>query len=71
MAWDKKYIQQGVIIYYGEELNVNIGDETVIEINVDRPIVNAVWSGNCLNIKISNGTILRYADEQNFVVINQ
>lgn len=69
MAWDKKYIDYGVVKIDKKNMKVYKDQFTAIPISTDSIIRNALWTGSELTVYLENGKVRKYIDQFTYRVI--
>lgn len=63
MAWDKKYIDFGVVKTDKKTIKVYKDQFTAIPLTMDSNVKNALWTGDELTVYLENGKVRRYKDQ--------
>lgn len=69
MPWDPKYPSFGVLRIEKDKVKVYRDQNNYTTIGVGKPITNAVWAGQELNITMTDGKVRRYRDQNNYTTI--
>ena len=66
MAWDPKYPAFGVIKIQGDKVLLYSSRDNYTSISSGKPVTNAVWAGNFLNVTLADGKVRRYISRDNY-----
>ncbi len=66
MAWDPKYPAFGVIKIQGDKVLLYSSRDNYTSISSGKPVTNAVWAGNFLNVTLADGKVRRYSSRDNY-----
>jgi hypothetical protein len=69
MAWDPKYPAFGVIKIDKDKVHLYSSQDNYHTLTVGKPITNAVWAGNFLNISLADGKVRRYSARDSYKTI--
>ena len=69
MAFDSRFIDYGVIKIEGEKVKLYSTSSNHVYISVGKNVTNAVWSGDVLNVYLSDGKVRRYTSTSNYTII--
>lgn len=69
MAFDSKYVKFGVIKVEGDKVKLYANSNTYITVNVGKTVTNASWSGDELNVSMSDGKVRRYKNQNTYNTI--
>lgn len=60
MAWEKRYVDYNVLKPDGKTLRVHQNRYTYLPLFVGESINYALWSGDFINVFLTNGKVLQY-----------
>lgn len=63
MAWDKKYIDFGVVKIQKNTIKVYKDQFTALPLSMDSTVRNALWTGDELTVYLENGKVRKYKDQ--------
>ena len=66
MAWDPKYPAFGVIKIQGDKVHLYSSRDNYHTLTIGKPITNAVWAGNFLNVTLADGKVRRYSSRDSY-----
>ena len=66
MAWDPKYPAFGVIKIQGHKVLLYSSRDNYVLISTGKPVTNAIWAGNFLNVTLADGKLKRYDSRDNY-----
>jgi len=66
MAWDSKYPAFGVIKIQGDKVLLYSSRDNYTAISTGKPITNAVWAGNFLNVTLADKKVRRYSSRDSY-----
>ncbi len=69
MAFDKKQKDFGVVKIQGDKVQIYSSSASYTTIAVGKPVLNAVWAGDFLNITCSDGKVRRYSSTASYTTI--
>ncbi|MES2863703.1 MAG: hypothetical protein V4666_06260 [Bacteroidota bacterium] len=69
MAFDKRYVDSGILKIDGEKIKVYSIGGTYITINAGTDVRSANWAGNELIVHLANGKIRRYSYEGSYKTV--
>lgn len=69
MAFDKRYVDSGLLKIDGEKIKVYSIGGTYITINVGYDVRSANWSGSELIVHLANGKTRRYSYEGSYKTV--
>lgn len=69
MAFDNKFIDYGVIKVEGDKEKLYSTSSNHIYISVGKSVTNAVWSGDVLNVSLSDGKVRRYSSPGSYTTV--
>ena len=61
MAWDLKYLAFGLIKIDKDKVHLYSSRDNYHTLTLGKPITNAVWAGNFLNITLADGKVRPYS----------
>jgi len=67
MAWDPKYPAFGVIKIQGDRILLYSSRDNYNTLTIGKPITNAIWVGNFLNITLADHKVRRYSSRDSYV----
>lgn len=69
MAFDRRYVDSGILKIEGQKIKVYSTGGTYITINPGSEVRSANWAGSELIVHLTNGKIRRYSYEGAYVTI--
>ncbi|MBB4804378.1 hypothetical protein HNP37_004465 [Flavobacterium nitrogenifigens] len=69
MGFESKFINYGIIKIEGQKVKLYSTASNHIYINIGKDVANAVWSGNVLNVYLSDGKVRSYTSTSNYTNI--
>lgn len=69
MAFDKKYVDSGILKIEGQRIKVYSTGGTYIMINTGYEVRSANWAGSELIVHLVNGKVRRYSYEGAYVTV--
>ena len=69
MAWDSKYPSFGVIKIDKDRVHLYSSRDNYTTLTLGKPVTNAVWDGNFLNVTLADGKVRRYSSRDSYSTI--
>lgn len=69
MAFDKRYVDSGILKIDGKKIKVYSTGGTHITIDAGSDVRSANWSGNELIVHLDNGKTRRYSYEGSYITV--
>jgi len=69
MGFDSKYVSYGLLKIEGEKVKLYANANTYLSISVGKSVTNANWSGDELNVSMSDGKVRRYKNQNTYTTI--